>query len=54
MRKMASPRAKDLTALKRDEWLADICALHWTVTLKSTATQTLLCVFLRESPQVES
>ena len=57
--KMASPRAKDLIALKRVarytikyEWPADSCGLHWTVTLKSMATRTLLYVFLRESPQL--
>ena len=31
---------------------ADMCGPHWTVTLTSTATRTLLDVFLRESPQL--
>ena len=32
---------------------ADTHGLHWTVILKSLATQTLLDVSLRESPQLE-
>ena len=62
MREMASPSAKDLIALERVRYTIKYSRMAcrylwilWTVTLKSTATRTLLDVFLRENPQfVES
>ena len=62
MRKMASPHTKDLIALKRvaryaikySRMACRYVRTHWTVTLKSVATRTLLDVFLRESQFVNA
>ena len=60
VRKMASPSAKDLIALKRvarytikySRMACRYLWILWIVILKSTATRTLLDVFLREKSTV--
>ena len=60
-RKMTITRAGDLIAFKRvarytikyPRWFADAHGLYWTVILKCLATQTLLFVLVRISPQLE-